>query len=131
VDSVSAGIINIVNTQLNGPSGLAVDGSGNLYVADNGNCGIVKFNPVGALTLVAGGSCGYSGDNGPATSAQLLYPSGVAVDTAGNIYIADTANSRIRKVTAPSATITHGRGNRCQRVFRPMAAPPLPWFPTN
>jgi uncharacterized protein (TIGR03437 family) len=105
VDSVSGGIINIVSTQLNGPSGLAVDGSGNLYVADNGSCRIVKFNSAGALTVVAGGSCGYSGDNGPATSAQLLFPSGVAVDTAGNIYIADTDNSRVRKVSA-SGTIT-------------------------
>ena len=85
---------------LNSPFGVTVDGSGNLYIADGSNSRIRKVVlSTGVITTVAGnGTFGYSGDGGPATSAALNSPFGVAVDGSGNLYIADYANSRIRKV---------------------------------
>jgi len=86
--------------ELNQPGALAVDVSGNLYVVDNGNARIRMITPSGIISTVAGnGCCSYGGDGGPATSASLYNPSGVAVDNQGNIYIADTTNSVIRKVS--------------------------------
>ena len=99
------------SAQLNGGDGLAVDAVGNLYIADGSNQRIRKVSTDGMITTVAGnGSYGYSGDGGPATSAQLAYPTGVAVDAAGNLYISDNGNQRIRKVTA-NGTITTVAGN--------------------
>jgi uncharacterized protein (TIGR03437 family) len=87
-------------------NGLAVDKDGNLFIADDGHHRIRKVDRNGIITTVAGtGTQGFSGDGGPATRAQLFRPSGVAVDTAGNLYIADTANRRIRKVDS-TGTIT-------------------------
>ncbi len=87
---------------LSNPHGVAVDSSGNLYIADTSNARIRKVDGSGNITTVAGNGscCFYSGDNGPATSAQLNNPNGVAADSAGNIYIADTNNNRLRMVTA-------------------------------
>jgi RHS repeat-associated protein len=85
--------------KLSGPTGLTVDASGNLYIADQYNCRIRKVDTGGIITTVAGtDTCGYSGDGGLATQSKLWYPSGVAVDSLGNLYIADTTNERIRKV---------------------------------
>ena len=99
------------SAELNYPAGVAVDGAGNLYIADTGNNRIRKMTPGGTITTVAGtGTTGYSGDNIAATSATLSSPYGVAVDGAGNLYIADYGNNRIRKVT-PSGTITTVAGN--------------------
>src|ERR1039458_10027387 len=82
-------------------AGVAVDASGNLFVADTGNYRIRKVSVSGIITTVAGnGVLGFSGDGGPATSAALYDPDGVAVDTSGNLFIADTGNGRIRKVSA-------------------------------
>ena len=78
---------------------MAVDASGNLYIADFYNNVIRKVTPSGIISTVAGnGTRGYSGDGGAATAAELYYPSGVAVDASGNLYIADEFNSAIRKV---------------------------------
>jgi sugar lactone lactonase YvrE len=101
------------SAQLNQPYGVAVDGSGNLYIADTGNQRIRKVAAdSGTITTVAGnGNPGLGGDGGLATSAQLYNPSGVAVDASGNLYIADTSNHRVRKVAADSGTITTVAGS--------------------
>ena len=98
------------SAQLNGPYGVALDASGNLYIADYHNNRIRKVSN-GVITTVAGnGTLGYSGDNGPATSAQLDDPTGIAVDAAGNLYIADTDNHRIRKVSNGVISTVAGSG---------------------
>jgi NHL repeat-containing protein len=88
-----------IAAQLNQPLGVALDAGGNLYIADFGNSRIRRLGSDGIITTVAGtGVSGYSGDNGAAASAQLSGPAGVALDGAGNLYIADTNNNRIRVV---------------------------------
>src|SRR3990167_6416847 len=88
------------------PSGVALDGSGTLYIADANNNRIRKVDAAGTITTVAGtGESGYSGDGGLATAASLAYPTVVALDGSGTLYIADTNNQRIRKVDA-AGTIT-------------------------
>jgi hypothetical protein len=89
------------------PKGTAIDASGNLYIADDQNNVIRKINTSGIISTVAGnGSSGYSGDGGSATAATLNGPSSVAVDAAGNIYIADRYNYAIRKVNASGVIST-------------------------
>ena len=101
-----------IYAQMFGPHGIAFDAAGNLYVADTGNYRIRKIDTNGIITTVAGSSGvgGFSGDGGPATSARLNLPTSVAVDPAGNLYIADSLNSRIRKVSV-NGTITTIAGN--------------------
>ncbi len=99
------------SAQLSAVSGLALDSSGDLYIADTGNHCIRKVSAAGTITTVAGnGKAGFSGDNGPAISAQLNAPAGVAVDVSGNLFISDTLNNRVRKVSV-SGTITTIAGN--------------------
>ena len=87
------------------PPGIAVDNAGNVYVADNGNYGVRRISPDGTIVKVAGnGTPGFSGDGGPATSAQLSSVFGLAADAAGNLLISDSAANRIRRVT-PDGTI--------------------------
>jgi uncharacterized protein (TIGR03437 family) len=93
------------------PQGIAVDSAGNVYIADTYNNRIRKVTG-GTITTVAGnGNYGYSGDGGPATNAALADPFGVTVDSAGNIYIADTSNNRIRKVSNGIITTIAGGGS--------------------
>ncbi len=95
-----------------GPAGVALDSSGNVYLADASGNQVLKVSPGGAITLIAGtGIAGAGGDNGSATLAQLNQPSGVAVDAAGNVYIADTGNNRVRKVAFATGVITTVAGN--------------------
>src|ERR1017187_4478868 len=95
---------------LSGPLGVAVDSGGNLYIADTGNHRIRKVSG-GTITTVAGkGTPGFSGDQGPATGASLAGPSGVAVDSAGVLYIADSGNQRIRRVASGTITTVAGNG---------------------
>jgi len=96
--------------QLNVVNGVAVDAAGNVYIADTNNCRIRKVSKGVIATVAGNGNCGYSGDNGPATSAALYYPSAVAVDASGNLYIADTANNRIREVAGGVITTVAGNG---------------------
>ena len=92
--------------RLSNPTGLWMDASNTLYIADTGNRRIVKFAG-STFTVVAGnGSAGFSGDGGPAIRAMLNNPVGVAVDAAGNVFIADSNNSRIRKVTPDGNIVT-------------------------
>ena len=87
------------SAQINGPDGVAVDGAGNLYISDYNNHRIRKVTASGIITTIAGtGVGGYSGDGGAATSAQIFYPNGIAVDVNGNVYFADESNARIRKI---------------------------------
>jgi uncharacterized repeat protein (TIGR01451 family) len=95
-----------VDAALNSPQGVAVDIAGNLYISDQGNQRIRRVTPNGIINTVAGnGTAGFAGDKGPATSAELNSPKGVAVDLAGNLYIADQQNEVIRKVS-PAGIIT-------------------------
>ncbi len=87
------------------PYGVAVDRNGVVYFSDTGNHRIRKISTSGAIETIAGtGSAGFSGDGGPATSARLSSPTGLAMDAAGNIYFADSDNHRIRHIT-PSGAI--------------------------
>jgi len=100
-----------INAQLNFPTGIAVDASGNLFIAEPYNLVVRKVDSSGTITTVAGnGGGGYSGDNGPATSAHLNQPSAVAVDASGNLFISDTYNFVIRKVNT-RGIITTFAGN--------------------
>jgi len=105
------------SASLSDPSGVAVDSAGNLYIADVYHNRIRKVSPGRIITTVAGnGTRGFSGDDGPATSASLDWPSGVAADSAGSLYIADTDNHRIRKVS-PGGTITTVAGDGFQDIY--------------
>ncbi len=98
------------SAQLNNPQGVAVDSVGSLYIADSSNHRVRKVTGGGITTVAGTGAAGDSGDNGLATSAQLNYPIGVAVDSAGSLYIAEWSNHRVRKVTAGRITTVAGTG---------------------
>jgi sugar lactone lactonase YvrE len=98
------------NAQFWGPTAVAVDSAGNLYITDGDNRRIRKVSN-GTITTVAGnGAYGFSGDNGPAANAELDGPKGIAVDSAGNLYITDNLNDRIRKVSNGVITTVAGNG---------------------
>ncbi len=95
------------SASLNHPGGIAVDAAGNLYINDENNFVIRKVNTNRVINTIAGnGKAGYSGDGGPATKAQIAGALGIAVDAAGNLYIADTGNCVIRKVNTKGVITT-------------------------
>jgi len=97
---------------VNGPRGLLVDAQGNVWIAETGGHRVRKVDrSTGTIATVAGtGTAGFSGDSGPATAAQLNAPIGLGTDPAGNVYVADVYNYRIRRI-APSGTISTYAGN--------------------
>ena len=103
-------------SKLNKPVGVAVDGAGNVYIADSGNHQVRRITvATGLISKVAGNvASGYSGDGGLAVNYSLNVPTGVAVDKDGNIYIADSGNNRIRKVAAATGIITTVAGSGVQ-----------------
>jgi uncharacterized protein (TIGR03437 family) len=110
------------SAQLSGPMGVAVDASGNLFIADTGNNRIRKVSAGGIITTVAGnGTAGFSGDYAPGTSMELYQPHGVAVDTSGNVFIADTYNNRIRMLS-PSGIIATVAGSGPAPCITPASA---------
>ncbi|MBI1789563.1 MAG: hypothetical protein HYR60_18675 [Acidobacteria bacterium] len=98
---------------MNGPNGISIEGGGNLYIADTNNSVIRQVSPSGTILTIAGsfGERAGDGDGGPAYLARLSGPFGVAADDAGNVYIADTSNNRIRRIDAASGNISTIAGN--------------------
>jgi uncharacterized protein (TIGR03437 family) len=92
------------------PEGVAVDSAGNLYIGDSGNHRVRKVSNGVIATVAGNGTAGFSGDNGPATSAQLDLPYGVAVDSAGDLYIGDSGNNLVRKVSNGIIATVAGNG---------------------
>ena len=110
VNCTGAGIIVklIPGVQLLNPTGVGLDGAGNLYIADTGNHIILEVTSAnGLVSTVAGdGTQGFMGDGGLATASELSSPAGVTIDASGNIFIADTGNNRIRRVDALTGDIS-------------------------
>ena len=94
------------NAQFYGPQGIAADAAGNLYVADTANATIRKIIPAGVVTTLAGLAGNFNSFDGVGTNAQFYHPEALALDSAGNVYIADAWNHTIRKVTPPGLVST-------------------------
>ncbi len=108
----TVGPIDALDAALREPVGVAIDGDGNRYIASAGSNRVYKVDAAGVLTVVAGnGIYGFSGDGGSAKAARLASPYSVALDTNGNLYIADQGNQRIRRVDAATGTISTVAGN--------------------
>jgi uncharacterized protein (TIGR03437 family) len=122
-----------INAELNNPEGVAVDAIGNVYIADTFNHRIRLVTLDGNIRTVAGnGKPGFAGDGGQATNAQLNHPEGVAVDAAGNIYIADSFNQRVRMVLTNGKIVTiAGNGGQAYTGDGDVATKATLNFPTS
>lgn len=97
---------------LGSPQAIAYDAAGNLYIADKRNQQITRVDTAGQLTILAGtGRQGFAGDGGPATAAEWNRPSGIAVDASGNVFVADTGNERVRRISAVDGTVATVAGS--------------------
>ncbi|MDQ4134175.1 MAG: RICIN domain-containing protein [Actinomycetota bacterium] len=105
-----------ISAQLNDPKGLAVDGSGRLYISDRINARVRRVDATGVITTVVGDGEAELGDGGPAADAGLYGPTGLAFDAAGNLYIADTYNHRVRRVDVSTGIITTVAGTGPHRL---------------
>ncbi len=108
------------SAEVNEPSGLAIDGAGNIYFADSGNDVVRRIDRVsGVITTVAGtpGNAGFSGDGSAATAAKLSSPEGIAFDAEGDLFIADSGNEVIRKVDATNGTISTVAGEPGEAAY--------------
>jgi sugar lactone lactonase YvrE len=104
----------VTNAGFSGLGAMTTDASNNLFVVDQGTCVVWKISPAAVVNAIAGNSiCGFSGDGGPATQAELNIPAGVAVDKHGNIAIADWANNRVRVVDAAGVINTFAGNGTC------------------
>ena len=100
------------------PIAVALDAQGNLYIADESDNRIRKVDPAGIISTYAGtGIAGYSGDRGPAANAQLNFPTGIALDAKGNMYVADEGNAVVRRI-AVDGTINTVAGNGISDIRR-------------
>jgi len=110
--------------ELTDPIGVATDGAGNVYIADSANMRIRRVTPDGIIATIAGVTkFGYSGDGGPALKAQMWSPRGVAVDSSGNVYIADTENDAIRQLTPSANPVIFAGGVANAASFQPQVSP--------
>ena len=113
-----------LDAQMNDPIGLAIDRDGNVLIADALYHRIRRVTPDGTITTIAGnGYPEFGGDGGPATAASLQYPTGVAIDHDGNVFIADAANHRIRRID-PDGTIITVAGTGGAGFAATVARPP-------
>jgi len=120
-----------VNAQLALPTGVAEDPTGTLYIADTANNRIRKvvdpttINSDDISTIAGNGTGGYAGDGGPATSAELRAPTGIAVDSAGNVFVADTGNNVVREISAGGTIQTIAGTGKCTTAKPTKTAPAL------
>jgi sugar lactone lactonase YvrE len=105
------------SARFNGPSGVAVDSAGNVFVADTGNHTIRKITPAGDVTTFAGTALTSGSSDGTGTAARFSFPSGLAIDGSGNLYVADSGNGTIRKIT-PTGVVTTIAGVAGQAGFQ-------------
>jgi sugar lactone lactonase YvrE len=133
--AIDPGSVSVLNTSINNAQGMAMDGAGNIYTADTGNNRVLLYTAsTGITTTFAGtGAAGYAGDTGLATAATFKAPKAVAIDTSGSVYISDTGNNVIRKVTSNGiyaggattvcAASLNVRGDGCPALQATLSAP--------
>jgi sugar lactone lactonase YvrE len=109
IRKITSGEVTTFVSNIASPNGIAIDSSGTLYVCEEGQHRIIKINPAGAITVLAGGGQGFANGNG--TTARFSHPIGIAVDSSGNVFVADTNNFLIRKITPAGEVSTFASGS--------------------